>query len=184
MDHDDDVGAARERLAVAGLLVAAVAHVVRMQDDFEPSDRGDHDGVVVARIVDDDDLSTMSCGRSRQVASSVRPAWNAGMTTTMRLAFSIGRLAPRGQAERDQGGILVGGRAESLAQRGLAMRGVGSDRLGVPPIGLHVGLLPDDVVDALLRERRVVGEVNGIAEAEPRVSGTSPQRRSTQRPVR
>jgi hypothetical protein len=52
VQHDDVVGTASERLPVAGLLVAAVAEVPRVDDDVDPQPAGDGDGVVAARVVD------------------------------------------------------------------------------------------------------------------------------------
>src|SRR4029453_3640341 len=111
--------------------------------------------------------SMMSRGSSRHVASSVRPAWNAGMTTTMRLPLSTGERGCRGrQAKRDEMSVFECGRPEALAQRRLAMRGVGSDVFGAAAPGLHIRLLPDDVIDAMRRERRGLAEMYGVTEAE------------------
>src|SRR5512143_2429403 len=85
------------------------------------------------------------------------------MTTTMRLLLSMAG------AKRDDRGILVHGRSEARAQRRLALRGVGADRDGLSLARLHVGLLPDDVVDALCRELARVGEMDGVREAETRI---------------
>jgi hypothetical protein len=52
VEHDHVVGAAGERLAVAGLLVAAIAQVPRVDDDVDPQAAGDGDGVVAAAVVD------------------------------------------------------------------------------------------------------------------------------------
>ena len=56
MEHDDDVGAGRERRVVAGLLVAAVAEVLAVDDDVEPELPGDLDGLVAGHVVDEDDV--------------------------------------------------------------------------------------------------------------------------------
>ena len=56
MDHDDDVRAALERDRVAGLLVAAVAKVAVVLDVMEAELARERDGLVLARVVDEDDL--------------------------------------------------------------------------------------------------------------------------------
>ena len=55
VEHDDDVGAGRERRVVAGLLVAAVAEVLAVDDDVEPELAGDVDRLVARHVVDEDD---------------------------------------------------------------------------------------------------------------------------------
>nr|WP_230316224.1 hypothetical protein [Conexibacter sp. W3-3-2] len=56
VEHHHDVGAAVERVEVAGLLVAAVAGVVGVPDDAQAQTRRDVDGVVGAVVVDQQDL--------------------------------------------------------------------------------------------------------------------------------
>ena len=57
VDHDDDVGPARERRRVAGLLVPAVSPVLRVDDDLEPLDRpGERHGPVAGGVVDEEDV--------------------------------------------------------------------------------------------------------------------------------
>ena len=57
VDHDDDVGPAREGGRVAGLLVPAVAPVLRVDDDLEPRDRpGERHGPVPRGVVDEEDV--------------------------------------------------------------------------------------------------------------------------------
>src|SRR5207302_5883050 len=56
VDHDHDVGAVVEAVAVAGLLVAAVAGVLVVDDDGQAHGAGDGDGVVGAAIVDEEDV--------------------------------------------------------------------------------------------------------------------------------
>ena len=56
VDHDHHVGAAAQRLEVARLLVAAVAAVLDVHDDFQAQPLGDIDRVVVADVVDQDDF--------------------------------------------------------------------------------------------------------------------------------
>src|SRR5208337_1460939 len=104
--------------------------------------------------------STTSRGRSRQVASSVRPARKAGMTTTMRLPLSMrqGLILAR-DAKRDQIRVLESRRPKPGAERGLAVRRVCADRFGLSLAGLEVRLLPDDVIDIPPRERFVIGEM-------------------------
>ena len=53
MQHDDDVGAVRERERVARLLVAAVAAIGRMPVRRDAEAPGDRNGGVVAGIVDE-----------------------------------------------------------------------------------------------------------------------------------
>jgi hypothetical protein len=54
MQHHDDVGAELEGAVVAGLLVAAVAEVLAMDDDLEAEPAGDVDGLVPGHVVDQD----------------------------------------------------------------------------------------------------------------------------------
>ena len=56
MDHDDDVGPAVEGFAVARLLIAAVAAVLRMDDHGQAHLAGHLDGAVLAAVVHQDDL--------------------------------------------------------------------------------------------------------------------------------
>ena len=56
VDHHHDVGAARQRLAVAGLLVAAVAEVALVLDHREAEPAGERHGAVAAAVVHQDDL--------------------------------------------------------------------------------------------------------------------------------
>ena len=56
VEHHDDVGAGLERRVVARLLVAAVAPVLRVDDDVEAEVPGDVDGLVLRHVVDEDDL--------------------------------------------------------------------------------------------------------------------------------
>ena len=56
VDHDHDVGTTAQRFEVARLLVAAIAAVLDVHDDFEPEAFGDVDRVVVADVVDQDDF--------------------------------------------------------------------------------------------------------------------------------
>src|SRR6266496_6037233 len=86
------------------------------------------------------------------------------MTTTMRLPLSMAR-----DAKGDDSGILERRRAELRAQRSLAMRGVGAFRDWRALAHLHIGLLPDDVVDTFARERIIVGEMHRIAKTKSRV---------------
>ena len=51
MQHDDDVGAGGQCLAIAGLLVAAVAIVAVVLEDEETKTAGEFDGVVGAAII-------------------------------------------------------------------------------------------------------------------------------------
>ena len=55
MEHDDDVGVRREGRVVAGLLVAAIAAVLAVDDDVEPELPGDVDRLVPRDVVDEDD---------------------------------------------------------------------------------------------------------------------------------
>ena len=55
MEHDDDVSAHRERLAVAGLLVAAVSEVALVANHVEPQGGGDANRGVSAGVVDEED---------------------------------------------------------------------------------------------------------------------------------
>ena len=55
MEHDHDIGAGREGRVVAGLLVAAVAPVLAVDDHVEPELPGDLDGLVARHVVDQDD---------------------------------------------------------------------------------------------------------------------------------
>src|SRR4029453_741082 len=89
------------------------------------------------------------------------------MTTTMRLPLSTRERRCRGrQAKRDEMSVFECGYPETLAQRRLAVRGVGSDIFGAATPGLHIRLLPDDVIDAMRRERRGIPEMDGVTEAE------------------
>src|SRR5258705_4825689 len=89
------------------------------------------------------------------------------MTTTMRLPLSTGRRRVRARnTEHDDGRVFECRRPEFLPQRALAMGGILADRHARSPISLHVGLLPDDVVDAPLHERLLIGEVHRVAETE------------------
>ena len=54
VEHHDDVGAPLERPVVAGLLVAAVAQVLAVDDDLEAELAGDLDGLVLRHVVDED----------------------------------------------------------------------------------------------------------------------------------
>ena len=56
MEHDHDVRSVAQRFHVAGLLVAAVAHVVRMADGLEVQALGELRRLVAREVVDDDDL--------------------------------------------------------------------------------------------------------------------------------
>ena len=56
VDHHDDLGAALERFAVAGLLVAAVAEVALVDDDRESQLLGQRHGAVLRAVVDQDHL--------------------------------------------------------------------------------------------------------------------------------
>ena len=56
MDHDHDVRAELQGLGVAGLLVAAVAPVLFVDEDAEAELPGQLDGPVPAGVVDEDDL--------------------------------------------------------------------------------------------------------------------------------
>src|SRR5258706_14354846 len=119
--------------------------------------------------------STMSRGRARHVASSVRPAWYAGMTTTMRLPRSIGRdLIPVRDGKHDDMGILENRRSERLAQDTLARRRLRADRLAASLADAHVGLLPCDIVDVVGLQRIAVGQVHGIGETISRIARQLP----------
>ena len=54
MEHDDDVAPQRERLAIAGLLVGAVAKVLAMAKGLDPQLPRQGDGAVGAGVVDQD----------------------------------------------------------------------------------------------------------------------------------
>ena len=56
VDHDDDVRAALEGRPVAGLLVAAVAAVLRVHDDVDAQLPRDLDRAVARAVVDEDDV--------------------------------------------------------------------------------------------------------------------------------
>jgi hypothetical protein len=56
MDHHDDVAPARERLAVAGFLVRAVAAILGVDEDGESHFARERDGSIRAAVVDQDDL--------------------------------------------------------------------------------------------------------------------------------
>ena len=54
VEHDHDVGARLQRRVVAGLLVAAVAAVLAVDDDLESEPLGDLHGLVARHVVDED----------------------------------------------------------------------------------------------------------------------------------
>ena len=54
MHHDDDIGAGGQRLAIAGLLVAAVAVVFVVDEDQQAKLLGELDRLVLAVVVDQD----------------------------------------------------------------------------------------------------------------------------------
>ena len=56
MEHDDDVGPVLERFEVASLLITTVAAVMPMRDDLQPQPPGNLDRVILAHIVDEDDV--------------------------------------------------------------------------------------------------------------------------------
>src|SRR5262245_54995564 len=56
MHHDHDVRAALEGLPVAGLLVPAVAEVLRMNEGADAKATRGPDGLVPARVIDENDL--------------------------------------------------------------------------------------------------------------------------------
>ena len=66
MDHDDDVGPAFQGVAVARLLIAAVAAVLRVDDDRQAHLAGHLDGAVLAAVVHEDDLIDAAGGHVGQ----------------------------------------------------------------------------------------------------------------------
>ena len=65
VQHHHDVGVALERLQVTGLLVAAVADVVRVPDDVQRQPARDLDRLVGGLVVDEDDLVDPLAGDRR-----------------------------------------------------------------------------------------------------------------------
>jgi len=56
VEHHHDVGVVLQRPEVTRLLIATVAHVVRVPDDLQRQRAGDLDGVVGRLVVDEDDV--------------------------------------------------------------------------------------------------------------------------------
>src|SRR5208283_5490463 len=82
---------------------------------------------------------------------------------SMRRRFSLAR-----KVKRDQIGVLESRLSEFRAQRGLTARRIVTDWFGLALAGLHIRLLPDDVIDISLRERLLVGKMHRVAEIEQR----------------
>jgi len=56
MDHDDDIRAATEGLAVTGLLVTAVAEILSMHEGDQAELAGEFGGAVLTAVINQDDL--------------------------------------------------------------------------------------------------------------------------------
>ncbi len=56
MEHHDDIGVPLQRPVVGGLLVAAIAEVLAMDDDLQAEPPGDLDRLVAGHVVDEDDV--------------------------------------------------------------------------------------------------------------------------------
>src|SRR6516165_3970798 len=92
------------------------------------------------------------------------------MTTTSFLPFSIG--GPRSRhIEHDHTLVLVRRRAESCAQRRLAVGGVDPYRSRMSVDAAQVRLLPDQIIDVVSGERGRICERNGISKSKPDVIG-------------
>src|SRR5258708_11674013 len=85
-------------------------------------------------------------------------------------SLSAGIACPARAINREQL-VLIGRRTEASGKRGGTRRDVAAD-LGVEPArDVAIGFLPDDEVDAVRGKRRVVAEVDGVAEAKARIVG-------------
>src|SRR5258706_5453912 len=85
-------------------------------------------------------------------------------------SLSAGIAGPTRAISRQQL-VLIGRLAEARGQRGGARRDVATD-LGIESAcDVAIRFLPDDEVDAVRGKRRVIAEVNGVAEAKARIVG-------------